>query len=246
MTIKERPYGIVYKIVNTSNNKVYIGQTIQTLKQRKKDHLGCIKRLIRLRLYKALNEYGPDSFEWSILVNANSKIELDQLEKNFIIDYKSTNKEYGYNMTHGGEGAEHLEESKKRISDALKGRRKTKKTRQLSSLALKGKYTGEKSSFFGKNHTPETKLKQSLAQTGEKNHNWGKKATRETRKKQSESNKGEKHWNHKKVINLDTKKVYISALEASKKLKIDNSVIGKCCKGIRKTAGGYRWQYFQN
>jgi hypothetical protein len=60
----------------------------------------------------------------------------------------------------------------------------------------------------------------------------------------SQSRKGEKHWNHKRVINLDTGEIYISAVEVSQRTGIDNSLIGKCCKGQRKSAGGYHWAYY--
>lgn len=33
------------------------------------------------------------------------------------------------------------------------------------------------------------------------------------------------------------------ALDATKELGIDQSTIGRCCKGKQKTAGGYIWKY---
>lgn len=38
-------------------------------------------------------------------------------------------------------------------------------------------------------------------------------------------------------------KLWYGAKEIKRKLKIDNSLIGKCCKGKRKTAGGFVWKY---
>lgn len=57
--------GIIYKITNQQNGKVYIGQTIRALKVRwlrdsKKDG-GCQK------LYRAMNKYGIDSFTIEVL-----------------------------------------------------------------------------------------------------------------------------------------------------------------------------------
>lgn len=37
-----------------------------------------------------------------------------------------------------------------------------------------------------------------------------------------------------------------STMEAKRKLGLDNSVIAKCCRGERKTCGGYRWYYKEN
>ena len=36
---------------------------------------------------------------------------------------------------------------------------------------------------------------------------------------------------------------YMSASEASQSTNIPDGNIRRCCKGIRKTAGGYIWRY---
>ena len=38
-------------------------------------------------------------------------------------------------------------------------------------------------------------------------------------------------------------KEWKSALEINKTLNIDQSSIGRCCKGKQETSGGYRWKY---
>lgn len=238
-----KPYGIIYKISNRVNGKVYIGQTIQPLKSRKKDHLNCIEKLSHLVLYKAFKKYGKDNFLWEEIDHADTKEELDTKEKHYIAFFNAMNKRHGYNMTFGGEGGRHLEETKQRISNSLKGRVVTEMTREKLSRSLMGKYIQENASWWGRKHTEEEKRKIGQAQLGEKNHNFGKKASEETIKKKSEAIKGEKHWNHKNVINLSTGEVYISAVDASQKTGIDNSLIGKCCKGLRKSAGGFQWAY---
>lgn len=238
-----KPYGIIYKVTNKINGKVYIGQTIQSFKARKKDHINCIERLAHIALYRALKKYGLDAFEWEQIEHASSKDELDAKEKSYIQSYRATNRRYGYNMTFGGEGGQHTEEVKKRISDSNKGRVKSDQERKNISSALKGKYTKEKASWWGRKHSDEEKKKIGDAQKGDKNHNYGKKASAETRRKKSEAIKGEKHWNHMKVVNLDTGEIYTSAREAFEKTGIDNSLIGKCCKDFRRSAGGFRWAY---
>lgn len=47
----------------------------------------------------------------------------------------------------------------------------------------------------------------------------------------------------KPVICVETQEKYESLIEASKCVGVDASTIGKCCKGERKTAGGYHWEY---
>ena len=61
-------------------------------------------------------------------------------------------------------------------------------------------------------------------------------------------NNSNNHGVYKKVIqiNKDTKeiiKIYNSIIEASRELKIDSSSISKCCRGKRKTSGGYIRKY---
>lgn len=239
----EKYYGIVYQIRNPINGKVYIGQTIQSLKKRKKDHRSGIKKFPALAIYRAFVKYGFDSFEWSILFYATNKAELDEAEKQIIAVKKSMSPKYGYNMTFGGEGGSHPPEIRKQISKSLKGRIFSEETRRRLSDALKGKYIGKKASFWGKKHSSETKLKMGQAQTGSKNHNFGRKASEETRRRMGESKRGILHWNHKPVLCIETGLQYISAIEARDKTGIDNSSIIKCCKGIRKNAGGFTWQY---
>lgn len=51
----------------------------------------------------------------------------------------------------------------------------------------------------------------------------------------------------KKVVQYDLNNNFIkewdSITEVNKKLKINNTTIGQCCKGERKTAGGFIWRY---
>lgn len=54
----------------------------------------------------------------------------------------------------------------------------------------------------------------------------------------------------RKVNQYDLENNYIQTFEyireAEKKLKIDASSISSVCKGKRKTAGGYKWKYYDN
>lgn len=52
----------------------------------------------------------------------------------------------------------------------------------------------------------------------------------------------------KPVVQFDGKifVVWDSIIEASRKTGVNNSHISSCCKGERKTAGGYKWRYFRD
>ena len=60
--------GEIYKITNTINDKIYVGQTTRTAAIRWKEHQKNIQALKhRLPLYKALDKYGVDNFVIEVL-----------------------------------------------------------------------------------------------------------------------------------------------------------------------------------
>ena len=55
--------GKIYKIVNSVNDKVYIGSTTQTLKKRMQAHCGAARlETLTSKLYVAMNKLGVDNF----------------------------------------------------------------------------------------------------------------------------------------------------------------------------------------
>ena len=97
-------YGIIYKVTNKINNKIYIGQTINSLTRRKTNHYAAARtKKDTLFFHKAIRKYGKDNFIWEVLKQADTREELNELECFYIKQYNSNNSEYGYNMTAGGE-----------------------------------------------------------------------------------------------------------------------------------------------
>ena len=73
--------------------------------------------------------------------------------------------------------------------------------------------------------------------------NKGKKHSDETKRKLSESHKG---LGSKKVRCVETGIIYNSISDASKENNIKGrGHVSACCKGTRKTAGGYHWEYYE-
>ncbi len=105
-------YGIIYKTTNNLNNKIYIGQTTKPLDERIKKHIKSNHTYFQL----AINKYGKNNFIFEIIDKANNKAELDYLEKIWIRYHKSNKKEYGYNLTNGGEGGVPNDEVRKKLS----------------------------------------------------------------------------------------------------------------------------------
>ena len=113
-------YGIIYKITNKVDGKVYIGQTKQgTVSKR---YNGSIRKTSNAHLRNAIEKYGIENFEVTEPFDtADSKDELDAKEKYYIALYDSTDPKRGYNLMSGGHNGTHSEETRKKISDAQRG-----------------------------------------------------------------------------------------------------------------------------
>lgn len=142
---------IVYKVTNTINNKSYIGQTINDLKQRKNEH---ISGSYKSYFHNSIHKHGIDCFVWEVLCECSSKVELDEMEFHYIKQY-DTKAPNGYNLTWGGDGVhgyKHTPSHKNKISK---------------------KYTNNGNPFYGKIHSDNTKEKISKTckglNTGNKN-----------------------------------------------------------------------------
>ena len=94
--------GIIYKITNNINNKVYIGQTRYTLEFRWRQHWN---KKDNTYFHNALHKYGKDAFTIEILEECDYK-DLNSKEIFYIAKYDSFNN--GYNLTLGGDGNKRL------------------------------------------------------------------------------------------------------------------------------------------
>lgn len=105
------------------NNKIYIGQTINSLEYRKKQHYREAKSDNRKSVYfhNALNKYGVENFIFEQIDTASTLDELDEKEKYWIEHYNSRNKIFGYNLDSGGhKGGVKSESTKKKIGETTK------------------------------------------------------------------------------------------------------------------------------
>ena len=99
--------GYIYKVTNIKANKVYIGQTKSTVKIRWQQHIEKsfqAKYLTQRSLHNAIQKYGVDSFTCEALDSANTINDLNRLERQHIINHKSLNPDFGYNLSRGGSG----------------------------------------------------------------------------------------------------------------------------------------------
>lgn len=94
---------------------MYIGQTIQPLGKRWKQHKRSIKGNEVCTIHRAIAKYGEENFTIECLRECD-KEELNKLEKYYIAEYNSYKK--GYNETIGGNGG--YVEGKKMIAKPVK------------------------------------------------------------------------------------------------------------------------------
>ena len=94
--------GYIYKITNTINNKIYIGQTVRNPLLRKEEHFNNLKKGIHhnSHLQNSFDKYG-DVFEFEVIEKCPDE-KLNEREIALIKEFKSYYK--GYNETKGGEG----------------------------------------------------------------------------------------------------------------------------------------------
>ena len=123
----------IYSITNTVNGKIYIGQSIDV-----KDRIAHHKSRLRHNrhendyLQKAWNKYGEECFEFNVLEEC-SLDKIDEIERKYIDQYDSMNRDKGYNFESGGSLHKQMsEESKVKMS-----------------IAKQGVYDGEKNPMYG-------------------------------------------------------------------------------------------------
>lgn len=114
--------GCIYKITNCINQKLYIGLTINDAETRFKKHKSMIYSNGCSALYEAFKKYGVENFMVETICFSSNKKELMSLEKYYISELNTVSPN-GYNLTSGGENCKVTDETKEKISKALKGRK---------------------------------------------------------------------------------------------------------------------------
>jgi group I intron endonuclease len=235
-------FGVIYRITNIVNGKVYIGQSVfRNHKNRLSEHISAAKRAhcdsFNTKLSRAIRKYGKEAFVSEVICFCDSKISMNEAEISLIKAYNSRNDRFGYNISAGGDGTVGVIPSKE------------------TRLKLSVSHRGYK-------HSDETKAKMSVARMG-------RVFTPESRKKISDSNigikkptlKGNKHAaGNKNYLNRIEKrgadhpcsikivqlnagfgliKEWDSVADATRDLNINN--ISRGINNIKKMPGGYRW-----
>lgn len=207
--------GVIYKATNLVNGKIYIGQTID-FKRRKRKHLSDSKKndfKDTSVFHKAIRKYGESNFSWEIIEEVPSE-ELKEREIywiQFFDSYIEHNK--GYNMTLGGDNADGLVNWIKNNPD---------KARQnaLNSL-IKAQ---ESNKLHPERHREHLK---------------------QARKKSNEAVSKKVLCVEQQIVfkSISDAEKWSLSLENPNGKKASHQHISKVCKGARHTAGGYHWRY---
>lgn len=208
----------VYLHKNLKNQKVYIGQTSQSVQKRWNNGKGYVSSP---HFYAAIQKYGWDNFEHIILKEKLTAEEADYWEKYYISLYQSQQPEKGYNILSGGNEKlkEYWSDENNRKNQSLKRKQYFKNHPEEIKEIMDRLNTfeiNEKHRLFMKNNYNTSFLKQ----------------INEKRKIQ--------------VLCIETGKVFDSLVEASKFYNISVGNISSVLSGKRKTAGGYHWKRVEN
>lgn len=231
--MEQKKFGNIYKITSPTG-KVYIGQTFDM--NRRYNEYKRKRCKAQGRLYNSIVKHGFDAHRIEVLFGGFvTAQELTDLEEKFISEFNSTG-ENGLNVLASGavykprektgSGRIVSEETRKKISDANKGK-------------FISPFSRMKMSINNAMRNPENvkRMKAAIAKP-------------EVKRKMSEIQKRLKAENNplnKPVLqyNFDGSFVaeYISASEAARKMGTTNGRIADCCRGARKTHKGFLWRY---
>lgn len=125
----------IYIRTNKTNGKQYVGQT-SDFKRRERDWRKLSTRYANQEINEDRKKYGLDSFSVDIVKNVED-CESDEWERHYILKY-NTMTPNGYNHYNGGIKGftfEISEETKKKMSDSLKGKPKNWKENGKGKIA---------------------------------------------------------------------------------------------------------------
>lgn len=108
-------YGLVYLITNLVNGKVYVGQTVFSLRDRFLAHIRTSRKKDDRPISRAIRRYGKENFKITPLCSCYSHEELNLMEDLYILSYDSLNRVVGYNLQRGGFKGHVSDETKEKI-----------------------------------------------------------------------------------------------------------------------------------
>lgn len=213
--MEEKAYTVYVHI--SPNNKKYIGITSRKPIDRWQNGQGYKKNKF---FYNCIKKYGWENIKHKILFEKLTKEEAEKKEKELIAFYKSNEREFGYNLSIGGDF------STKGLHCNL-GIKRSEEQKEKIRKAKLGKMGGKDNPMYGRK--------------GKLSPCFGKRKTEEQRKKLSKSI-------YQFSCDGILIKKWFGIREAERNLKIDSASIVKCCQKQtnHKTTGGFIFSYDEN
>jgi len=236
-----------------SNGKRYIGITSQKPEYRWKSGSG-YKHSLKIR--NAIEKYGWENIKHEILYENLNQDQAEKMEIKLIKKYKTTLREFGYNISHGGNCVGTLsKETKLKMSLSAKGKAKSEITKEKIRQANLGKKQSQETinkradKLRGGKRPTVSKLMSE--RVGEKNPLYGTKFTDERKEIQRQIliKRQQNGFDNgsKPILQFDRKGNFISeyksAVDAVIKNNFKSDHISDCCKNKRKTSNNYIWKY---
>lgn len=135
----------VYVHTNILNGKRYVGVTSKENANRRWNNGNGYKE--NPHFYSAIQKYGWDVFEHTILFDGMSEKHAKEKERELIESWNTQDPSYGYNMTSGGDGTPDYhpsEETRHKLSIARRKENLSEETLARRSAGLRGrKFTDE-------------------------------------------------------------------------------------------------------
>lgn len=203
----------IYKVTNLLNGKIYIGQTINNLHKRWREHKSS-KNCRSLK--RSIIKHGSENFKIEEIDGANSLSELNYKEWLWIckLDCIAPN---GYNLKDGGGNKRYSDESKQKMSKSQKGHKTSEETKIKISKSKIGSIPWNKDVKGIVKRSQEIKEKMSKS--------WNPKSVEGFKVK---------------TIDLATKIVYESVTEMSKEMKIPRRTLVRLLNKKVKPSDKYK------
>lgn len=248
---ENRKNGYIVYVHTSPSGKKYVGITQQKPSKRWKNGLGYN---IQPYFFKAIQKYGWDNFEHEILYRGLTKEQAEEKEMLLIALYQSNDFRYGYNLSNGGQCSETMTDRTKRLlSESRKGKPVEHFERYLSgkrrgviqySLSMEMirefESATEAERETGALRGAITKACDGRGYTA-KGYIWRwtqddeSTCAKDVSEKLNKINQYDLDGNFIKQWNSNT--------EATNYYGLPVGSISKACKGIRKSAGGFIWEY---
>lgn len=220
---------VVYQHRNKINGKVYIGITSRNPESRW--GMGGEGYRTSPHFFAAIHKYGWDNFEHNVLFVDLTKEEACLKEQELIREFKSNDSRFGYNQTSGGDFFKMSSESKKKLSNSMKGNKNA-----LGHPCSREK--AEKISKAQKGRPLAKEHRQKLSEAAKKRH---VPCSEEKRRTLS------RNYPHKrKVYCVELDRVFESVQSCGRELHIDAAQVSHTCSGKIKSANGYHLKYFND